>query len=283
MSGLPPHGIPLPDPSRPSSQRASPLAGPPACPPAGPPACAIIADDDAFFRLAVASLLTSQLGFDAVAEATDMGGALTLIGTSLNVTLVLLDLKMPGMDLAHSLDAARRAAPAAHVAVVSATESRSTILEALGAGAHGYVIKGSGPEDLCAALKTILAGQIHVPAQLADLDSASARDRVTTPLAGQMSLPGDLPSLTARQKDVLAGIARGQSNREIADHLSLGQGTVKIHVGAVLRVLGAPNRAAAAAMAVRSGLGEQRTAKPPAANTMRPSRRHRDQPNTDIN
>ncbi|MCZ8315571.1 response regulator transcription factor, partial [Phreatobacter sp.] len=125
-------------------------------------------------------------------------------------------------------------------AVVSGSDSRTDVLAALAAGVNGFVPKGLRDDDLVAALRTILAGAIYVPATLA---------QSTGPAAEPVSPGIDLARLTPRQREVLDLLVEGRSNKEIARALDLGHGTVKIHLAAVFRHLGVSNRAAAAAIA----------------------------------
>jgi DNA-binding NarL/FixJ family response regulator len=210
--------------------------------------CALIADDDAFFRIALSALLSRQLGFETVIEAETLDDALDLLGTRPEITLALFDLSMPGMKHAASLSAVRECAPDVTVAVVSASITREDILGALGVGIHGYIPKGSGPEQLCQALDMILAGQIYVPPILANLPQRSAR---LSAAPGSEAEPDLALRLSPRQREVLGLIVAGQPNKEIARRLRLGEGTVKIHVAALLRALKVSNRSAAAALGAR--------------------------------
>lgn len=209
--------------------------------------CALIADDDAFFRIALGALLTRQLGFQTILEAGTLDDALELLGTRPEITLALFDLSMPGMKQAASLAAVRECAEHVVLAVVSGSSARHDILAALGAGVHGYIPKALGPADLVKALATVLSGQIYVPptlARAAGVDpsmSAAVEDGPQEAIA----------RLTQRQRQVLEALIAGRSNKEIARLLQLGEGTVKIHVAALLRALKLPNRAAAAAFGAR--------------------------------
>jgi DNA-binding NarL/FixJ family response regulator len=210
--------------------------------------CALIADDDAFFRIALSAILTRQLGFETVLEAGSLDDALELLGTRPDIRLALFDLSMPGMKQAASLAAVRECAEQVTLAVVSGSTSREDILGALGAGVHGYIPKVIGPAELCRALETVLSGQIYVPAVLAQ---PPASESSSAPLSSEQA-SASASRLTPRQREVLDALVLGRSNKEIARQLGLGEGTVKIHVAALLRTLRLPNRAAAAAYGARN-------------------------------
>ncbi|KMO32238.1 chemotaxis protein CheY [Methylobacterium variabile] len=215
------------------------------------PPVALIADDDDFFRLAVVAILTRSFGFAEVVETGSLDAALDQLSTRRGaVTLALFDLAMPGMEGPGSLSAVRECFPAVKVAVVSASTERNKILTALEVGVHGYVPKGIGSAELTRAVGMILDGQIFVPASLAVLDGAGPRPTAEArpALDGRQAR---IPDLTPRQRDVLALLVEGRSNKEIARRLQLGEGTVKVHMAALLRSLGVQNRAAAAVVGAR--------------------------------
>ncbi len=212
---------------------------------------ALVADDDAFFRLALGTILRRQFGCAEVLEAGSLDEALEHLGTRAGIGLALFDLAMPGMRRAASLAAVRECHPDVRVAVVSGSQDRSDILQALAAGVHGYVPKSLGPQDLAGALGRIIDGDIFVPRSLAD--GAGPRvgllDGLIPPEPSPSGQQGEtsLSQLTPRQRDVLGLLVEGRSNKEIARQLGLGAGTVKIHVAALLRAFGARNRAGVAA------------------------------------
>jgi DNA-binding NarL/FixJ family response regulator len=127
--------------------------------------------------------------------------------------------------------------------VLSGSDSRKDILEALSAGAHGYIVKSQNMDQLVERLRHVLSGEIYVPAVLADLlpgpGEATASDRGAQP---------EQKTLSSRQREVLKGLVEGKSNKEIARALNVAEGTVKIHLAALFRVLGATNRAHAVAI-----------------------------------
>jgi DNA-binding NarL/FixJ family response regulator len=201
---------------------------------------AVIADDHGMYRMGLALTLKDRLGFDEVAEAASLDEALERLGETEGVALALFDLSMPGMQSAASLAAVRECYPDLPIAVVSGSESRSDVLDALAAGVNGFVPKSLVDDALVAALGTIVSGAIFVPATLATATSSHAAAPPPEPA---------LDRLTPRQRDVLGLLMEGRSNKEIARALDLGQGTVKIHLAALFRHLGVRNRAAAVAAA----------------------------------
>jgi len=221
----------------------------------------LVADDDEYFRIALAALLTGPLGFTSVIEAGSLDEALERLSERAGqISLALFDLSMPGMDGPATLGAVREYYPDVLIAVVSASQKRRDILVALEAGVHGYVPKVLGPNALLRALRIILGGDIFVPASLArpDVDQVDRQTSLSTAgegLSGHSLAPDpertkSVHAISPRQREVLSLLVRGLSNRQIANELSLGEGTVKIHVAALFRNLGVSNRAAAAAAGV---------------------------------
>jgi len=206
---------------------------------------ALVADDDEFFRMAISSILLERIGVAEVIEVGSLDEAMDRLGERSDITIALFDLAMPGMHGPANLGAVRETFPEILTAVVSASRRRQDILTTLDAGAHGYVPKGMGVEDLTRALKAILEGTIYVPPLLAQV---SPEDHVGAQYSGaeRRSAPDVLARLTPRQRDVLELLVKGQSNKEIARSLDLGEGTVKIHLAALFRNLGVRNRATAA-------------------------------------
>ncbi len=211
----------------------------------------LVADDDAYFRMAVGAILSRQFGFTDIVEAASLDEALERLSEHPTMCAALFDLSMPGMRTPTNLRAVRECFPQARVAVISGSSSRRDILLALEAGVHGYMLKSLSITDLTAALQTIFDGGIYVPPSLADISSApveASEERVETkPVA-----PSDPVSpLTPRQRDVLDLLVQGKTNKEIALALGLGEGTVKIHMAAIFRYFGVNNRAAAAVAGAR--------------------------------
>jgi DNA-binding NarL/FixJ family response regulator len=189
-------------------------------------------------------LLIDVLGADPVREAETFDQAIEILTAEGAGDLVLVDLRMPGMSGsgAEALAALRDGFPDAKVAVVSAWEERAEIIAALSAGVHGYIPKSLSSAEIGAALRTILDGQIFVPPALGKREAGPAPSpRFSTIIEG-----GDA-KLTARQKEVLNELLKGQASKEIARTLDIAEGTVKIHLAAIYRAVGVRTRAEAIA------------------------------------
>lgn len=225
---------------------------------------AVIADDDEFFRMALAAVLTQRCDFARVIQTGSYAEAIEAIETEDHVTLALFDLNMPGMEGPALLHHLRETCDHLEkVAVVSASRRREDIIETLSAGAHGYVCKASGVQELFDALGQILDGRIYVPRLIAEIVPNCASPLTdTAPKAAPVQLPATLPTaaavahaetpaLSPRQSLVLEMLVRGKSNKEIARELNLGAGTVKVHMAALFSKLGVANRAAAAVAGTR--------------------------------
>jgi DNA-binding NarL/FixJ family response regulator len=156
------------------------------------------------------------------------------------IDLLLLDLEMPGMNLAEGFAAIRRRYPQLPIAIVSGVTDASLIRTLLDSGARGFIPKLAGSEQLLDALRRILAGEIYVPDALLGRQVAVAKEA------------GD--TLTARQLDILPLLAEGMPNKQIADALGVTEGTVKQHLKELFKRLSARNRTQAVQEARRLGL-----------------------------
>lgn len=176
--------------------------------------------------------------------ATNRTETLTLLARHPDLALVLLDLALPG---AHGLDLLaelRRDLPHLPVVVLSATHDSATVSAALAAGARGFVAKTTDPAVLLEAVRTVLSGGRHVTRDIAP-NRPLAIDGVNVEALG----------LTQRQSDVLKLLVQGKPNKLICRDLALSEGTVKVHISAILRALNVHSRAQAIAELARRGIG----------------------------
>lgn len=207
----------------------------------------LLADDHALFREGVRLVLESLVdGPLEIAEANDFIQALAFIRSGFDVDVGLVDLNMPGMDGFSGLEALKRAAPDIHLVVVSASENPGDVRRALDAGALGYITKSSPSAAMLEAIRAVLSGETFISPGLDVPDGVAARP------SGDADEVKKL--LTPRQRDVLAMLRQGKSNKEIARDLDLAEITVKLHVTAILRALGVENRTQAAIVAAKMGL-----------------------------
>lgn len=209
----------------------------------------LIADDHAMIRAGLAFLFTDGFGAQ-VRQAETLDGALEFLKSEgPTFDLALVDLDMPGMAGGTTLRALRGDFPHLKLAVVSGSDKRSDMLSALSAGVHGYFLKTMTTEDMAAGFKIIMAGGMYVPHALSQVPSGPETPSVA---AVPASAPGlAVENLTPRQRDVLAHLAHGKGTKEIARALDLAEGTVKVHVAALYRALGARSRSEAIALAAR--------------------------------
>ncbi len=195
----------------------------------------LVADDHPLIREAFRHLLGDLYPGLTVLEAGDCDGACGLIEQHPDLDLVLLDLRLPGAGGLATLEKLRNNHPALPVVVVSALEDPATVRGALARGAMGFIPKSSSNDVMMSALRLVLSGGRYLPPEILSGDGA-------TPVP-----PSSLDEvhLTDRQREVLALMLQGKSNKHICRELGLAEATVKIHVTAILRALKVTSRAQA--------------------------------------
>ena len=215
----------------------------------------VLVDDQQLIRVGFRRILETEPDIEVVGEAANGAEALDVVHWR-RPDVVLMDIQMPTMD---GLEATRRllgapvapAAPALRVIILTTFELDEYVFEALRAGASGFLIKNAPPEDLVAAIRSVVAGGA--------LLSPSVTARVIGTFAHRR--PGDLDArrvdaLTEREREVLVLVGRGLSNQEIAARLVVGEATVKTHVSSILGKLDVRDRVGAVIVAYESGLLE---------------------------
>ncbi|MFF0747444.1 response regulator [Streptomyces sp. NPDC004111] len=204
----------------------------------------LLVDDHQVVRRGLRTFLEVQDDIEVVGEAGDGAEGVAQV-ESLRPDVVLMDIKMPGTDGIEALRKLRELANPARVLIVTSFTEQRTVVPALRAGASGYVYKDVDPEALAGAIRSVHAGHVLLQPEVAG--ALLAQD---DPNNGQ----GRGSSLTDREREVLALIADGRSNREIARALVLSEKTVKTHVSNILMKLDLADRTQAALWAVRHGL-----------------------------
>jgi DNA-binding NarL/FixJ family response regulator len=207
----------------------------------------IIADDHELARAGLRSIFQNEAGFEIVGEAINGRQAVDLCNR-LNPDLILLDVQMPEMDGMAATRAIKAARPSVCVIIVSMHESAEYLLEALRAGAAGYLLKEATRREMITTVRQVLRGETILNGDMA----VRALQRLARDVP---SMPEPLlQPLTPRESEVLQHIAKGETNREIATALTIAPGTVKIHVERIIAKLGVSDRTQAAVRAIELGL-----------------------------
>ncbi|WP_176585454.1 response regulator [Priestia megaterium] len=206
----------------------------------------LIADDHHVVRKGLVFFLQTQPDLEIVGEASNGEEALKL-ATSLEPHIVLMDLSMPVLDGIEATKELKKQAPHVQVMILTSFSDQDHVIPALEAGASGYQLKESDPDELVAAIRKLMNGenQLH--------------PKVTTHLLTRLTTSSEkkvnfIDHLTKREKDVLKEIAKGKSNKEIGAALHITEKTVKTHVSNILSKLGVQDRTQAALYAVQHGI-----------------------------
>ena len=207
----------------------------------------LIIDDHALFRGGLRELLQRR-GIEVVA-AVGAGDEGCRLAAELLPDVVLLDLRMPGMDGLTAIHELRRAGFSAPVVMLTTSHEERDLVESLRSGAQGYLLKDMEPDELVSALHVVVGGRTVVAPDMAGV-LARALQKDTPPHPGRLSFS----TLTRREMDILCHLAAGQSNKVIARELGISDGTVKLHVKSILRKLEVHSRVEAAVIAVERGL-----------------------------
>ena len=216
----------------------------------------LLVDDHTLFRSGVRSLLQRNSRFNVVGEAADgVDGVKRAL--QLKPDVVLLDLNMPGMSGIETLQLMLQDRPGAAVLMLTVSEEAEDLAAALQAGARGYLLKNIDADYLTRAVERAAAGESVLAESLAGKLFAHVQRGGAARAPAAVS---ELDKLTPREREILACLARGESNKVIARALDLAESTVKIHVQNILRKLGLSSRVQAAVFAVEHGLqsGQER-------------------------
>jgi DNA-binding NarL/FixJ family response regulator len=214
-----------------------------------PPVRVLLVDDDDLMRAGLKAVLSSDAGVEVVGEAGSGRQAVERV-RALRPDLVLMDVRMPDLDGIAATRELTAVSPDVKVVILTTFEQDDYIFGALNAGASGFLLKRSDPEELLAAIHTVAGGDsLLSPSVTRTVIDRMARQ--PTPEIGPSRL---LDSLTPREREVLALLARGLSNSEIAGELVIEESTVKTHVKRILMKLRLRDRIQAVVFAYESGL-----------------------------
>jgi DNA-binding NarL/FixJ family response regulator len=197
----------------------------------------LIVDDHPVVRAGLASMLATQAGFVVVGSASSGEEALAML-TEMETDLVLLDLRMPGMDGLSMLRFLGKQIPAPKVIVLTSFETDEDIYRAVQAGARGYLLKSTQQDEMVDAIRAVHAGKRHIPPRIA----ARLADRMTR------------SNLTARELEILEMLAKGLTNKQIGIALGISDHTARNHVNSIIEKLEVSDRTEAATAAIQQGI-----------------------------
>lgn len=229
-------------------------------PPDQSPIRILVVDDHTLFRRGLTALLARDPRLNVVGDAADAGQAQRK-AQELQPDLILLDNHLPGVNGVDALPALIEAAPGAKILMLTVSEDENDLAAALRGGAAGYLLKTIEGDDLTAAILRAMQGDSVVAPEMMSKLVAAYREAATpvpppatAPTTPATPLNASIASLSPRELDILRGIMRGASNKEIAREHGIAETTVKIHVQHVLRKLDVSSRVHAAVIATEHGL-----------------------------
>ena len=208
----------------------------------------LVVDDHAVVREGIRSVLERQPGFEVVGEAGDGAGALKLAKT-ITPDVVVLDVSMPGGSGLRTAAELRAEVPEARVLILSMYDNAEYVMEAVRAGASGYLLKDSAAAELRNAVTSVHEGNTYYSGAVAEKLSAAKRGEID-----RESRAGQLGMLSGREREVLAGITRGLTNKEIGTELGISHRTVETHRESLMRKLRIHTVAGLTKFALETGL-----------------------------
>jgi len=206
----------------------------------------LLADDHTLVRGGIRRILEGQPGIAVLAEAADGREALARLGEHPEADILVLDLTMPGLDGHDVLKAAKAMRPELKVIVLTMHAGQEYVMRAVRGGADAYLLKDSAVQDLVAAIDAVLAGGSYF--------SPAIQERLAGLLRGDTRSTPQAPALTEREREVLRGLARGLSSRELAAELGISARTVETHRANIMQKFGVKSVALLIQAAMREGL-----------------------------
>ncbi len=207
----------------------------------------LLVDDHPLFRKGLRQLLELEEELEIVAEASNGSDALSMARET-DPDLILLDLNMQGMDGLDTLRAMRASGIIARIVMLTVSDNEADVVNAIKAGADGYLLKDMEPEDMLDKVKEALVGKMPISEKLTSILAIALRN----PESNSQDLAA---SLTSREHEILTRIAQGHSNKVIGRDLNISDGTVKVHVKHILKKMGMRSRVEAAVWLVNQKQG----------------------------
>lgn len=216
----------------------------------------LIADDHELFLKGLEMILADYNPTAEIVSAKNYSEIFDNIAKSKDFDLILTDLAMPGAHWLEAIEKIHKDLPDTPIIILSAVFDKEIVQKTLDIGAAGYIPKTSSRDIIISAVNLVLSGGVYIPAELLYNSEQSELDilKSVENLTSNQDTKGDASILSPRQIDVLKLIAKGESNKQIAFELGLSEGTVKLHVTAILKVLNVYNRTGAVAAANHLGL-----------------------------
>lgn len=212
----------------------------------------LLIDDHTLFRESIVPVLDDLEPSPVVHEAATLEEALPIISHYTDLDLVILDLNFPGLDGREALDLINGDNVTTPILILTGSEEVSDVHRALASGCTGYVTKTCGRRELLTAIRSVVAGDVYVANHLLALVEATTHTKTELKAPPKAVETIDV-RFSQRQEQVLELMGKGYANKLIADQLSISEGTVKLHVSAVLRYLNATNRTEAVLTAKQRG------------------------------
>lgn len=211
----------------------------------------LLVDDHAMVRRGMRDFLELHDDIAVVGEAIDGAQAIDRAG-ELRPDVIVMDLMLPNVDGIEATGRIKRAQPDIEIIAITSFIEEARVVAAIEAGASGFLLKDAEADELAAAIRSAAAGEVHLDPAVASIVARRMRD------GGSISGDDDgIGKLTARERDVLARVARGLPNRQIADDLGITERTARTHVSNILAKLGLTSRTQAALLAVQHGLDRE--------------------------
>lgn len=205
----------------------------------------LIADDHLIIRQGIRLILETEPGFDLVGEAND-GTEAVKLAKELQPDVILMDLRMPGMDGLQAIEQLRLQMPQIAVVILTTYNEDRLMLNGLRAGARGFLLKDVDRQTLFNTLRAAARGEVLLSPEFMTRVITKANDPGSAKAADGLEL-------TAREHEILAAVARGERSKEVALHLGISERTVKAHLASIYNKLGVDSRAAAIAAAAQRG------------------------------
>lgn len=212
----------------------------------------LIVDDHTLFRSGIKALLQRQPGFEVVGEAGD-GLEGVKRAKSLKPDVVLLDLHMPGISGREAVQLINEEVPGTHVVMLTVSEDAEDLFDTLRAGARGYLLKNIETDYLVDAIQRVIGGEAVMAAQMTAKLVQGFRT-LSSGGGGEAEQPGDKEKLSPREREIVALLAKGASNKEMANTLSVAESTIKIHIQNIFKKLNLTSRVQVAVYAIEHGL-----------------------------